>query len=83
MATAYNKRPSEFFHLENEIAAWQLDEACLMVGRRVENNLNSGKEAFEGLAVGSGQLAVGSKNGHRSPKHLVKRKVKIKANGTW
>lgn len=64
-----------------------LDEACLIVGRQVENNLNNGKEAFDGLAVqkaeGNEQKAAGRKQGFRNPKHLVKRKVKIKADGTW
>ena len=46
-ATAYGCRPSEFFNLETEIAAWALDEACLVEGRRVENALNEGKDPFQ------------------------------------
>src|SRR5512137_115704 len=48
-ATAYGQKPSDFFELETEIGCWALDEACLRVGRRVENNLNSGKDAFYGF----------------------------------
>jgi len=46
MATAYGKRPSDYFQFETELAAWQLDEACLMAGRRIENDLNNKKDPF-------------------------------------
>jgi len=32
---------------ETEIAAWALDEACLVIGRKFENMLNEGKNPFE------------------------------------
>jgi hypothetical protein len=66
--------------LETEIAAWVLDEACLMTGRRVENNLNNGKPPFDGFA--SVSTALNAKS-YRSAKNLAKKKVKIKPDGTW
>jgi hypothetical protein len=79
LATAYGNKPSDLFHLETEIGRWALDEACLKIGRRVENNVNNGKEPFEGFSHQSS--ASGKK--FRSAKALVRKKVKIKSNGTW
>lgn len=80
-ATAYGCRPSDFFTLETELAAWQLDEACLMVGRRVENNLNNNKDAFAGFE-GTGILGA-VKRGYQSAKQFVKKKIKIPESGVW
>jgi hypothetical protein len=89
MATAYGCRPSEFFHLETEIAAWALDEACLIEGRRVENALNEGKQPFseqagsDQLSVNSDQSSVISKQGYApAPKRNMKR-MKIPESGIW
>ncbi len=79
LSNTYGRLPSDFFQLESEIGRWVLDETCLMVGRRVENNLNNGKEAFHGF---SDQPSVSSKQ-YRSAKALVRKKVKMKPNGTW
>ncbi|HEX6034543.1 MAG TPA: hypothetical protein VFY83_08920 [Anaerolineales bacterium] len=76
LATGYGQRPSDLFELQTDVARWALDEACLVVGRRIENNLNSGKEPFDGF---NGQHA----QEFRSAKSRVKKKVKIKADGTW
>lgn len=81
-ATAYGCRPSDFFHLETELAAWQLDEACLVIGRRVEKNLNEGKDAFAGFNSGSGLLAS-VKRGYRSAKQFVRKKMRIPESGVW
>ena len=78
-ASAYGCRPSDFMQLETELAAWQLDEACLIVGRQVENNLSNGKPPFDGMGVPTTLNA----KGYRSAKSLVKKKVKIKPDGTW
>jgi hypothetical protein len=67
--------------LETEWGAWQLDEICAVVGAIVEGNLMNGKDAFAGL--GAQPATLRSTKGFRSPKSLVKRKVKIKADGTW
>ena len=65
--------------LETPWGAYQFNEICLMVGRRVENNLNKGKDAFDGL----GSSVIGKmKRGYQSAKQFVKKKVKIK-NGIW
>lgn len=80
-AIAYGCRPSDFFELETELAAWQLDEACLMIGRRVEHNLNEGKDAFDELQVQSFKSKV--KRGFQSAKQFVKRKMKIPESGVW
>ena len=51
-SAAYGKRPSDFFQLETELAAWALDEACLLIGRKFENMLNDGKNPFDQLVKG-------------------------------
>ena len=67
-STAYGRRASDFMNLETEIAAWALDEACLLVGRKFENLLNEGKNPF------SDQSPVISKRGYASaPKRLIKK----------
>lgn len=76
-AIAYGKRPSEFMQLETEIAAWALDEACLMIGRRFENALNEGKNPF-GVSNNAGPAPYAP-----MPKRNNLRKVKINQNGTW
>lgn len=80
MATAYSKRPSEFYHFETEIGAWAFDEACLITGRQIENAINEGKKPFERNTNGlSNEKSSGYKPAAR---HNMKR-VKIKSNGTW
>jgi len=66
---------------ETELAAWQLDEACLVVGRQVENNLSNGKDAFAGFEETG--LIGAIKRGYRSAKNLVKKRIRINADGTW
>lgn len=69
MATAYGERPSGFLNLETEMAAWALDEACLLVGRKYENLLNEGKNPFSGpLTVDGGRQKYAS-----APKRLIKK----------
>jgi len=77
-ASAYGKRPSDFFRFETELGAWQFDEACLIVGRRVEQNVNSNQAPFAGF-----DLPMDKSRGFRSAKQLVRRKVKIRPDGTW
>ena len=78
-AETYGKLPSEIMGLESPWGAWQLNEITLMVGRRVEDNLNKKKNAFDGF----GSSMIGKmKRGYQSAKQFVKRKVKIK-NGIW
>jgi len=78
---SYGKRPSDLLGLQTEWGAWQLDELCAIVGSVAESNVMNGKPAFEGLS--SQQPALSKKNGFRSPKDLVKKKVKIPTNGIW
>jgi hypothetical protein len=59
-----------------------LDEACLSVGRRVENNLNNGKDMLWHGFGGSG-LMNSVKRGYRSAKQFVKKKMKIPESGVW
>lgn len=63
--------------LETEIAAWALDEACLMIGRKFENLLNEGKNPF------NDQLSVSDKQGYAPVAKGNIKKIKINANGTW
>ena len=76
-STAYGKRPSDFMQLETEIAAWALDEACLIVGRRYENMLNEGKNPFSNSSKVEGQKSYAP-----VPKKGMKR-MKIPENGIW
>jgi len=71
MATAYGQRPSQFLNLETDIAAWALDEACLVIGRKFENILNKGESPFE-------DTALSAKQGFAS---APKRKIKKVKNG--
>ena len=68
-ASAYGKRPSDFMQLETEIAAWALDEACLMIGRKFENMLNEGKSPFEGQLTEQGKRQSFAS----APKRLIKK----------
>jgi hypothetical protein len=75
-AEAYGPRPSEILGLETDWGAWQLNEITLVVGRRVERNLNEGKDAFDGFSLnGKGKF--------RSAKDRVKRKIRIPKSGIW
>lgn len=80
MAEAYGCRPSSILELETAWGAWQLDQVALIVGRRVENNRNEGKATFAGF---SGQSSVSSGQQFRSARGRVRKKVKVKADGTW
>lgn len=73
LATAYGKRPSEIIPTETALSDWQLDEACLMVGRRMEKELSEGKTATVSPSV---------KEKPRSARNLVRKKVNVK-NGVW
>jgi len=75
-AEAYGCRPNIILGLETAWGAWQLNEVALIVGRRVERNLSDGKDPFAGF-VGSGP------RGYRSAKNLVRKKIRINADGTW
>lgn len=80
-AEAYGTLPSEILWLETPWGAWQLNELTLMVGRRVEKNVNEGKDAWTGFS--SQRLAVRETlKTYRSAKGRVTKKVKIK-NGIW
>ena len=67
-AAAYGKRPSDFMNLESDLAAWALDEACLMIGRKFENLLSNGINPL-------GQSEINNKRGYaNAPKRLIKKK---------
>jgi hypothetical protein len=69
-------------HLETDWGAWQLNEITLMVGRRVQKNVDDGRDAFYGF---SGQRSAVSNRlaSYRSIKGKVTKKVKVKSDGTW
>lgn len=73
LAAAYHQRPSQILGLETELASWALDEACLMVGRRVENNLAQDKAAFDGFDM----PAMKTAQGYESTGHQPVKKVKL------
>ena len=60
--------------LQTDLGKWNLDEACLMAGRRIENALNKNEDPFASLTT--------SKGAYRSAAGRVKKKVKVK-NGIW
>jgi hypothetical protein len=55
------------------MAAWALDEACLMVGRRVENNLAQDKPPFDGFELPAEKMA----NGYKSTGHKPVKKAQL------
>lgn len=75
MATAFSFRPSEIMGLTTDLAQWNLDEACLVYGRQIENAYNKNEDPFS-------TLGNGSQAKYRSANQFVTRKVKIK-NGVW
>lgn len=75
-ATGYGRRPSDFYELETDLAKWYLDESCLTLGRRYESEINAGRNPF-------GASTALSAKSYRSAKNSVKKKVKIKSDGTW
>lgn len=77
-AEAYGTLPSEILELETIWGAWQLNEVCLLVGRKVERNVNENKEAFAGLG-----MVEAVKRGYRSARQFVKKKMKIPESGIW
>jgi len=77
-AEAYGKLPSEIMGLETDWGAWQLNEITLLVGRRVERNLNSNKDAFDGF-----NTSLQMPRTYRSAKAFVTKKIKIPKSGIW
>src|SRR4030067_1040004 len=73
LANAYAKKPSDLFELETDIGRWSLDEACLVVGRRIENNLNNGKEEFHGFDASISKPT----GGYRSAKGRITKQLRI------
>jgi hypothetical protein len=71
LAKAFGQRPSGFLHLESDLAAWQLDEACLVAGIEIENEIQRGDDPFERRAQD------GAASGYRSTAGLPRRKGKI------
>ena len=60
-----------------------MDEACLVIGRRIENNLNNGKDMWDGFSQDEVDAKISRKK-YSSVKGLRKiKKVKIKPDGTW
>lgn len=64
--------------LETEIAAWALDEACLMIGRKFENMFNEGKNPFSGVSTSPS----GKQDYAPVPKRGIRR-MKIPESGIW
>ena len=77
VAQAYGQRPSQIMPTETVLADYQLDEACLMMGRRIEKRLADGEEPF------ASAVSPSKKNKVRSLSALATKTVKIKADGTW
>lgn len=74
LAHRYSKRPSEFVQLETEWTAYQLDEACALVGLQTE------------AAAAKGETP--QTTGERPKKYAsalgrVTKKIKIPKSGIW
>ena len=61
--------------LQTEIGQWNLDETCLLFGRKIENAFNKNEDPFS-------TLGKGSNSKYRDPSQFVARKVKVR-NGVW
>jgi hypothetical protein len=74
------QRASDFFpDLETDIARWNLDEACLVVGRQIENAYNKGEDPWRETRAARPGL-------YKSAKQAVRKaikKVKFNAKGIW
>src|SRR3989304_7214219 len=82
LATGYGKSPSEITGLPTDLGKRNLDEGCLIVGRRVEKKKNEGKDAFTGFSLP--QSPSGNGNGrYRSAKGRITKRLQIPANGIW
>lgn len=75
LATAYGKRPSELLGLQTDLGRWSLDEACLVIGRKIENALKDGKDPFPQETIKAGKF--------RSAKGLARKKMKVPKSGIW
>jgi len=80
LATGYGKSPSEITGLQTDLGKWNLDEVCLIVGRRIEKNLNEGKDAFTGFSLPPSPSGNGR---YRSAKGRITKQLRIPANGIW
>ena len=79
MSQAYGVRPSEILRIEDEWAAWQLDETCLIVGREIEKASSEGK-AFP-VTIRKG--ARKKEQSYAPMKMPGIQKMKIPENGIW
>jgi hypothetical protein len=89
LAAAYGQRPSAILEIENSWAAYELDLACLTFGRWVENRLaerdRRGRPVhrLEALLADERESGSPDPDRFRNALGLVKRKVRVKADGTW
>lgn len=75
------RRASDFFpELETDLARWNLDEACLIAGRRIENALNKGEDPWRDAAKAERKRGL-----YKSVKSAFNklRKVKFNDKGIW
>jgi hypothetical protein len=79
-AKTYGKRPSKLLKLKTEWGAWQLDETVMIIGRQIEIGLEKGKKIDELL---NAPTAPGKPGQYSSGLGRVKKKVKVRKDGTW
>lgn len=75
VSEAYGKRPSEIMGFVTDMGAWQFDEICLMISRRIENEINNGNNPFKQNFNKIQEYAP-------VPKRSIK-SMKIPENGVW
>lgn len=69
-------RPSSILRLQTDWTAWQVDEACALIGMQIEAAAARGEKPDFGS-----RSSAGGK--YRSVRHLVKRRMKIPESGVW
>lgn len=78
------KRASDFFpELETDIARWNLDEACLVVGRQVENAYNKGEDPWKDSGLPTRSTKPGLYKSAKQAFRKAIKKVKFNAKGIW
>ena len=87
LAAAYSQRPSTILEIGDSWLAYQLDLACLTVGRWVENRLaerdRKGQPLYTLEALLEEREPQEDKGRFQSLASKVRRKVRIPESGIW
>jgi hypothetical protein len=89
VSTSYGRRPSEILGIDDEWAAYQLDDAVTYLGRWVESKLS--ERDGRGKPRYTLEFLLKEQEGKRSPSKgrfqsiamRATRKVRVRPDGTW